>query len=92
MVLSVKLAEELPWSNFQWEPLVKIVFSIFLVNIISLNNFFFLGGGGFSCVCHICCVLKKKTLFGCILTKMHVLNSTFRVKVIRTLDWHRNNH
>ena len=30
-------------------------------------------------VSYMCCVLKKKTLFGCILTKL-VLNSTFRVQ------------
>ena len=29
MVLSVKLAEEVPWSNFLWEKLVKVVSNFF---------------------------------------------------------------
>ena len=51
MVLSLRLAEEVPWSNFLWKKLMKIVscFTTFLVNInleILFLSFLVVGGGG----------------------------------------------
>ena len=72
----------------------KDSFMVFCFSCKYIDKFrnFVEGGGELVCMCHICCVLKTKTLFGCISTKMLVLNFTFRVKVTRTPDWHRNDH
>ena len=47
MALSVKLPEDVPWSNSLWEKLVKVVicFSTFLVNL-SLEKRNWGGGRG----------------------------------------------
>ena len=37
MVLSVKLAEDVPWSNFLWEKLVKVVSCFFCTFQVDLT-------------------------------------------------------
>ena len=89
MVLSLKLAEEVPWYNFLWEKGSKDSFMFFTFSckykfrfFFFFFFFFFFGGGGGGLVLWVIlsCVLKKKTSFGCILTRMLVQNSTISSK------------